>query len=99
MCGVTEAVGADDWDLGAAGGAADVGVGAEVEGVHLHGEGWDGVEDVEEGVGAVVREPEAEQEAGRWHVEGEGFGGVGVHGHAQAPAGGAQVEAQAGYLE
>lgn len=74
-----------------------MGVGAEVGGVH--GEVWDGVEDVKDRADVVFHEPEVEQELGMWHVEGEGIGGVGVRGRAQALAGGAWVEARAGCLE
>lgn len=84
-----------------------MGVEAEVAGVHLHGEVWDGIEDVEDGVGVVVHELGVEQEVGVWHEEGEGTGGGaerggvegGRRGGAQALAGGAQVEARAGCLE
>lgn len=87
--------------------AEDVGVEAGFGGHHLDGKVWDGVEDVQDGVGIVEHVLGVEQEVGAWHEEDEEIGGGaerggvegGLHGGALEVAGEVEVEAQAGCLE
>lgn len=87
--------------------AEDVGVEAVVEGHHLDGKVWDGVEDVQHGVGVVEHVLGVEQEVGECNEEDEEIGGGaehegvegGLHGGALEVAGEVEVEAQAGCLE